>query len=202
MLLDMSSPPPDKKRGGETHEGWRLQRLFCHMLSHTAANARSLCPCLKTPHLVVTWTHSLPQHFFSTCASVCSDSSVAGFLTDSEWHRLHLPASCQPPEMQQAFCSPICPSASSPPRVAVLGGETTSVALLNPTSLHWAPPCCSPRILVLFFIAVAKCLRVFVVYSVRVQSFMAARHETASQEAERVDDAQLAYFHSLQDPNP
>lgn len=44
--------------------------------------------------------------------------------------------------MQHVFCSlciNICPSASSPSCIAILGGETTSVTLPHPIFLHWAP---------------------------------------------------------------
>lgn len=51
---------------------------------------------LSIPHLVM--PHIAPTTFLPFLCQLRSDSNVAGFLTDSEWHGLHLPTSCQPPK--------------------------------------------------------------------------------------------------------
>lgn len=65
-------------------------------------NAEPLCSqgyvlCARAPD-PLSHTAFLPYLY-----QLRDDSNVAGFLTDSEWPGLHLPTSCQPPEMQQGF---------------------------------------------------------------------------------------------------
>lgn len=142
MLLDMRNAPPSHEEG--VGALWRkaapeprvsYAELFCSPGYVLRAQTLSI------PHLVV--PHISPTTFLPYLCQLRGDSHVTGFFTDSEWHGLHLPTSCQPPKRQPVFCSPcinICPSASSLSCIAILGGETTSVTLPHRILLHWALP--------------------------------------------------------------
>lgn len=94
MLLDMRDARQYEDRAGAL---WRKKAP-----EPRVSHAEPLCSqgyvlCARAPDPLS------PTAFLPYLYQLRDDSNVAGFLTDSEWPGLHLPTSCQPPEMQQGF---------------------------------------------------------------------------------------------------